>query len=179
MAEYKVKLEFKMDFPNEYENMNAAEREGLMRAEVDKLFNKPSFTNLCPIQYEFRKEDDKGEITANNEKRVVVMGRVTARGKVMLVIEDQGLSANGFGPMPWDCVSGARTVKVLLDKGLYISISNVAKLNDIFGEENVYKKVATIRKTGERVINVDLQLCELNGIDPEALINERARGHID
>jgi len=177
MAEYKIALEFKREFPDEYESMGIVEREGRINADIEELLKKPPFVDICPTDFEFWKEDSAEE--AERKKRVVIMGRLTTRGRIMLVIEDKGLSANGFGPIPWDCVAGARVAKVVLDKSLYISISNITKLNELFGEENVCKKVATIRKTGERVISVDLQLCELNGNDPEAQINTRAKGRGD
>ena len=118
-------------------------------------------------------------------ERIVIEGKMVTKGKEMIVIDDEGLTINGgfytttvtlLGPVPWDCISSARTHRLMFDKYLWIVISDVPKLTEIIGEEAVQKCLLKLRKTGEMVLSVDLQVCKLNKLDPAALINERAKG---
>ena len=102
-----------------------------------------------------------------------------AKNKEMIVIDDTGLTINGgvmLGPIPWDCISDAKVFRVLLEKHMTVSIVNIIKLQNLLGEETVHKKIQTDRTTGDKMIQVDLDLCKLRGIDIESLIKERAAG---
>ena len=117
--------------------------------------------------------------------RIVIEGKILTKGKEMITIDDEGLTINGgfylptvtlLGPVPWDCISSARAVRIMLDKYLWVVISDVPRLTEIMGEEAVQNCLLKVRKTGEMVLSIDLQLCKLKGLDPAALINERAKG---
>ena len=100
--------------------------------------------------------------------------------KEHIIIDDLGLTLNGsimLGPIPWDCVSSAKVSKAAKEKQLAVKITNISKLESIFGEEAVRKKVGNDPKTGERLILMDLGHFSL--YDPEKLINERAEGRAD
>jgi len=106
------------------------------------------------------------------------MGRSKAK-KEVIIIDDEGLTLNGsimLGPIPWDCISGASVVRLGLDKTLNIYFTNIPRLEGIFGEKIVRKKVGRILKTGERAISIDLDFLKVKGIDVAALIQMRARG---
>ena len=118
-------------------------------------------------------------------ERIVIEGKMLTKRKEMIIISDDGLTINGgyyfptvtlLGPVPWDCISSARAVRVIFDKYLWVVISDVPGLTEIIGEEAVQKCLLKVRKTGEMVLSVDLQSCKLNGLDPAALINEHAKG---
>jgi len=105
--------------------------------------------------------------------------RMTRSGKEMMVIDNMGLTINSdimLGPIPWDCISDAKVVRILFEKHLYLTISDMPKMRGLFGEEAVRKKVGKNRKTGEDMIFMDLDLCKLRGINLEAIIKERAKG---
>jgi hypothetical protein len=108
--------------------------------------------------------------------------RMTRSGKEMIVIDSMGLTINSdimMGPIPWDCISDAKVVRIIFEKHLYLTISDMPKMRGLFGEEAVRKKVGKNRKTGEDTLFMDLDFCKLRGIDLEALIKERANGRKD
>jgi hypothetical protein len=97
----------------------------------------------------------------------------------MIIIDNDGLTINGnisLGPIPWDCIYGAKVNRILFEKQLVIDITNIPKMEKIFGTETIHKKIRKKRKADERVIIVDISPCKLRGIDLEALIRECATG---
>jgi len=102
--------------------------------------------------------------------------------KDMMIIDDEGLTLNGnilFGPIPWDCISGTSISRIGFDKILTIQVTNLPKLENIFGETVVHQKMNTNKKTGEKDISFGLDLCKLRGIDIEKIIEDRAGSHKD
>jgi hypothetical protein len=100
----------------------------------------------------------------------------------VIVIEDDGLTLKGdikFGPIPWDCICDVTVFRILLEKHMIVSITNIPKLESIFGTKVTQKKVSKKRKSGERAIFVKLDGCELRGIDLETRIKERITGVLD
>ncbi|MCL2296657.1 MAG: hypothetical protein FWC29_06235 [Methanomassiliicoccaceae archaeon] len=64
--------------------------------------------------------------------------------KEIIVIEDCGLTINGtvmLGPIPWDCVSRAELVRIALEKHLKIRLTNMSKLEEVLGKDEVQNKV--------------------------------------
>ena len=103
----------------------------------------------------------------------------TRSKKEIIIIGDEGLTINGnimLGPIPWDCVSGAKMIRILFDKHLIVNISNTSKMQDIFGEEAVRKKVGKKEGSNESTIFVNLDFCKLRGIDLATLIQGHAKG---
>ena len=102
----------------------------------------------------------------------------TRSKKEIIVIDEEGLTLNGniiLGPIPWDCISDANVSRIGFDKILNIRITNIPKLENIFGENVIQQKVSMNRKTGKGQISIDLDLCKLHGIDLEKIINSHAR----
>lgn len=102
--------------------------------------------------------------------------------KEMLVIDENGLTINGdirLGPIPWDCINGAELVRISLEKKLIVYITNISKMEMIFGREIIRKKVGKNRKNGKKAIFFELTLCRWKEIDLETLILERATGRKD
>ena len=100
-------------------------------------------------------------------------------GKEMIVIDDFGVTLKSntmIGPIPWDCIMDAHVLRILFEKHLTVTISNVSKLEGFFGKETVRKKCFVDKETGIRGIHMDLDHCKLKGVDLEALINGRAKG---
>jgi len=98
------------------------------------------------------------------------------QGKTMIVVDDSGLTLNGhvkLGPIPWDCISGISIHSVMLDKILTLYVTDIPKLMEIFGEESIRKKI--IKKSSESIIQMELGLCKLKGIDLEMLIKRHVR----
>ncbi len=98
--------------------------------------------------------------------------------KEMIILDHDGLTLNVdimLGPIPWDCISGAKVYRVMLEKKLNVYVADMPKLKSVFGED-VRKKVNVKKKTGEMFFIVDLDICRLRGIDLEAQINQRAKG---
>ena len=100
----------------------------------------------------------------------------------MIVIDHNGLTVNDsimLGPIPWDCISDAKVSGIKREKQLTVYITNISKLESVFGEEAIHNKVSKNQETGERLILMNLYHCGLHGIDLEALIKERARSRAD
>ena len=106
--------------------------------------------------------------------------------KEIMIIDDDGLTINGnffSGPvpwdcLPWDCIYGADVTSFFPEKKLIVYITNLYKIEKIFGPRAVRKKVGRT-KTGERAIFISFSCCKLKGIDIKGLILERATGHKD
>jgi len=101
------------------------------------------------------------------------------KNKEMMVLDDDGLMINGdvsLGPIPWDCVLGAEIKRIAFDKHLAVYITDITKMEMIFGEDTVRKKVGK-GKDGERLILINIDSYKLKGTDVAALIRERAAGN--
>jgi len=105
----------------------------------------------------------------------------TRSGKDMIILDDRGLTLNGevmLGPIPWDCVLGARIRRILFDRILEVELTNMLVLRDTFGK-NDFGKICRNKKTGRGFVSMDLDLCKLRGIDLVSLIRMHARGKPD
>jgi hypothetical protein len=107
---------------------------------------------------------------------------VIIQGKEMIVIDKSGLTLNGhvkLGIIPWDCISNVSVQHTLwAGNMMYVYVTNIPKLKDIFGEETVSNKVIDM-KTGEKIIQMEMNFCKLKGIDLETLIKDYANGRIN
>ena len=104
----------------------------------------------------------------------------TRSKKEIIIIDDEGLTLNGeitFGPIPWDCISDVSISRMLFDKIMTIQITNMSKLESIFGETATRQIINVNRRTGEKRISFDLDLCKLRGIDLETIIKDRVRNY--
>jgi len=100
--------------------------------------------------------------------------------KEIMVIDDMGLTLNDhitLGPIPWDCISDAKTYRILFDKTLRIYVKNIPKLEGLFGETKIHQRVGVEKKNGRKCIIIDLDLCKLRGIDIVGIINDYAENH--
>ena len=108
--------------------------------------------------------------------------------KEIMIIDDNGLlikgnaafgpTAEDFGPIPWDCICGAETVRISFGRYLNVYLTNTSKMKTVFGEETMREKFGTRRRPDDMVITIDPSICKLKGIDLEALIRERATGKV-
>jgi len=102
----------------------------------------------------------------------------TRSKKEIIIIDEEGLTLNGnfsFGPIPWDCIYDVSISRMLFDKIMRIQITNMSKLENIFGETATRQIVNVNRRTGEKHISFDLDLCKLRGIDLETIIKNHVR----
>ena len=100
--------------------------------------------------------------------------------KEIIIIDEEGLTLNGnisFGPIPWDCISDVSISRMLFDKIMTIQITNMSKLESIFGETATRQIINVNRRTGEKRISFDLDLCKLRGIDLETIIKDRVKNY--
>lgn len=104
---------------------------------------------------------------------------LTRSKKEMIIIDEEGLTLNGnimLGPIPWDCITGAKIFRIGLDKLMNVYLTNMSKLECVLGENIIHQKVNLNKKTGEMHISFDLDLCKLSGINLEAIIKAHAKG---
>jgi hypothetical protein len=104
------------------------------------------------------------------------------KNKEMIVIDRFGLTLNGrimLGPIPWDCILDAEINRIMRYIQLKVKITNISKMEGIFGAEAIRKNVSKSKNTDEWFIFMDLSDCNIRGIKLVTLIKERANGRAD
>jgi len=122
---------------------------------------------------------------------VVILLAVIYRGfrtgkKEMMVIDENGLTLRGdtlIGPIlydcfiPWGSIYDADIVrKLFVGAQLVLYLTNLSKIEIISEKGKIREIVKNNKKTGEKIITIDLSYYWIKGIDLRALIRERAAG---